>query len=83
MHVELDDLIHAGVMGLFDAVEKFDAAKNVEFRSYAKHRIKGAILDSLRHLDWASRDMRKRRSTSIPSRATLLPSWAGFPTNRK
>ncbi len=61
VHVELDDLIHAGVMGLFDAVEKYDAAKNVEFRSYAKHRIKGAILDSLRQLDWASRDMRKRQ----------------------
>jgi RNA polymerase sigma factor for flagellar operon FliA len=61
VHVELDDLVHAGVMGLFDAVEKFDAGKNVEFRSYAKHRIKGAILDSLRQLDWASRDMRKRQ----------------------
>jgi len=61
VHVELDDLVHAGVLGLFDAVEKFDASKNVEFRSYAKHRIKGAILDSLRQLDWASRDMRKRQ----------------------
>jgi RNA polymerase sigma factor FliA len=61
VHVDLDDLIHAGVMGLFDAVEKFDATKNVAFQSYAKHRIKGAILDSLRQLDWASRDMRKRQ----------------------
>jgi RNA polymerase sigma factor for flagellar operon FliA len=61
VHVELDDLNHAGVLGLFDAVDKFDAGKNVEFRSYAKHRIKGAILDSLRQLDWASRDMRKRQ----------------------
>ena len=61
VHVELDDLVHAGVLGLFDAVEKFDAAKNVAFQSYAKHRIKGAILDSLRQLDWASRDMRKRQ----------------------
>ena len=61
VHVDLDDLIHAGVLGLFDAVTKYDAAKNVEFRSYAKHRIKGAILDSLRQLDWASRDMRKRQ----------------------
>lgn len=60
VHVEVDDLIHAGVLGLFDAVEKFDASKNVAFQSYAKHRIKGAILDSLRQLDWASRDMRKR-----------------------
>jgi RNA polymerase sigma factor FliA len=61
VHVDLDDLIHAGVMGLFDAVSKYDAAKNVAFHSYAKHRIKGAILDSLRQLDWASRDLRKRQ----------------------
>jgi RNA polymerase sigma factor for flagellar operon FliA len=61
VHVDLDDLIHAGVLGLFDAVGKFDSAKNVAFQSYAKHRIKGAILDSLRQLDWASRDLRKRQ----------------------
>jgi RNA polymerase sigma factor for flagellar operon FliA len=61
VHVDLDDLIHAGVMGLFDAVTKFDGAKNVAFHSYAKHRIKGAILDSLRQQDWASRDLRRRQ----------------------
>lgn len=61
VHVDLDDLIHAGVMGLFDAVAKFDGAKNVAFHSYAKHRIKGAILDSLREMDWASRDQRRRQ----------------------
>src|SRR5579871_6945111 len=61
VHVDLDDLIHAGVLGLFDAVEKYDDSKNVAFQSYAKHRIKGAILDSLRQLDWASRDLRKRQ----------------------
>jgi RNA polymerase sigma factor FliA len=61
VHVDLDDLIHAGVLGLFDAVTKYDASKNVLFQSYAKHRIKGAILDSLRQLDWASRDLRKRQ----------------------
>jgi RNA polymerase sigma factor for flagellar operon FliA len=60
VHVDLDDLVHAGVLGLFDAVEKYDSAKNVAFQSYAKHRIKGAILDNLRQLDWASRDLRKR-----------------------
>jgi RNA polymerase sigma factor for flagellar operon FliA len=60
VHVELDDLIHAGILGLFDAATKYDPAKNVAFSSYAKHRIKGAILDSLRQLDWASRDMRRR-----------------------
>ena len=61
VHVDLDELVHAGVLGLFDAVEKFDASKNVAFQAYAKHRIKGAILDSLRQLDWASRDMRKHQ----------------------
>jgi len=61
VHVDLDDLIHAGVLGLFDAVTKYDSTKNVVFHSYAKHRIKGAILDSLRQMDWASRDLRKRQ----------------------
>src|SRR5215813_7397560 len=61
VHVELDDLIHAGVLGLFDAVTKYDSHKNVAFHAYAKHRIKGAILDSLRQMDWASRDLRKRQ----------------------
>src|SRR5436853_1301711 len=61
VHVDLDDLIHAGVLGLFDAVAKYDAAKNVAFHAYAKHRIKGAMLDSLRQLDWASRDLRQRQ----------------------
>ena len=60
VQVELDDLVHAGIMGLFDAVAKFDPEKQVLFRLYAKHRIRGAILDSLRQLDWASRDLRKR-----------------------
>ena len=60
VQVELDDLVHAGVLGLFDAVQKYDPAKKVVFHLYAKHRIRGAILDSLRQLDWASRDLRKR-----------------------
>jgi RNA polymerase sigma factor for flagellar operon FliA len=60
VHVDLDDLIHAGVMGLIGAAEKYDAGKKVAFQSYAKHRIKGAMLDSLRQLDWASRDLRRR-----------------------
>lgn len=60
VHVEVDDLVHAGMMGLFEAATKFDAEKEVNFSSYAKHRIRGAILDSLRQLDFASRDLRKR-----------------------
>jgi RNA polymerase sigma factor FliA len=60
VHVDLDDLVHAGILGLFDAAKRYNPNKRVNFSSYAKHRIKGAILDSLRQLDWASRDMRRR-----------------------
>jgi RNA polymerase sigma factor for flagellar operon FliA len=76
VHVDLDDLIHAGVMGLFDAVTKYDGTKNVVFHSYAKHRIKGAILDSLRQLDWASRDQR-RRQKQVDSTTRDLASKLG------
>lgn len=60
-HVDLDDLIQAGTVGLLDAVDKYDAKKEVAFRAYAKHRIKGSILDCLRQADWASREGRRRR----------------------
>jgi len=60
VQVELDDLVHAGILGLVDAISKYDPEKKVIFHLYAKHRIRGAILDSLRQLDWASRDLRKR-----------------------
>ena len=59
-HVELDDLIGAGTMGLLDAARKFDVRRKVKIESYARHRIRGAILDGLRALDTASRDLRKK-----------------------
>ena len=58
-HVELDDLVGAGIVGLIDAFNKFDHRKEVQFNSYAQFRIRGAILDSLRSLDWGSRDLRR------------------------
>jgi RNA polymerase sigma factor for flagellar operon FliA len=59
-HVEIDDLISAGSIGLMDAFTKYDASKNVQFKSYAQFRIRGAILDSLRDLDWSPRDLRRK-----------------------
>ena len=59
-HVDLDDLISAGVVGLIDAFSKFDHGKKVQFKSYAQFRIRGAILDSLRTLDWSPRDLRRK-----------------------
>lgn len=59
-HVEVDDLVANGVLGLVDAVAKFDSAKRVKLESYAAHRVRGGILDGLRGADPASRDMRRK-----------------------
>jgi RNA polymerase sigma factor for flagellar operon FliA len=59
-HVLLEDLIHAGILGLIEAIQRFDPARHVELKSYAKHRIHGAILDSLRDLDWSPRPLRRK-----------------------
>jgi RNA polymerase sigma factor for flagellar operon FliA len=58
--VELDDLFSDGVLGLVDAVTKFDASKRVRLETYARHRIRGSILDGLRAGDPASRDLRRK-----------------------
>jgi len=80
VHVDLDDLVHAGVLGLFDAASKFNPDKQVAFSSYAKHRIKGAILDSLRQLDWASRDLRRRHKQLEAATRELASTLQRTPT---
>jgi RNA polymerase sigma factor FliA len=59
-HISLDDLISSGIIGLIDAIHKFDPGKNISFKTYAEFRIKGAILDELRSLDWIPRSVRKK-----------------------
>ena len=80
VHVDLDDLFHAGVLGLFDAAVKYNPDKKVAFSAYAKHRIKGAILDSLRQLDWASRDQRKRQKQVEQAARELTARLGRTPT---
>jgi RNA polymerase sigma factor for flagellar operon FliA len=58
--VSLDDLISAGTIGLISAIDRFDPSLNVKLKTYAEYKIRGAILDSLRGLDWAPRQQRKR-----------------------
>jgi RNA polymerase sigma factor for flagellar operon FliA len=58
--VSTDDLISAGIIGLLDAIEKFDPGKGVQFKTYAEFRIKGSILDELRSMDWIPRSVRKK-----------------------
>ena len=79
-NVEFDDLFSAGVIGLIDASAKFSSAKNVTFASYAQFRVRGAILDSLRKLDWAPRHLRQQGRAAreaiqmLTSRLGCLPS---------
>jgi len=58
--LEARDLVSAGVLGLLDAIDKFQPERGVKFKTYAKVRIRGAMLDSLRELDWAPRSLRKK-----------------------
>lgn len=59
-HVSFEDVYHTGVLGLLDALKKFDPRKKVRIQSYMKFRIRGAILDGLRELDWSPRELRKK-----------------------
>lgn len=61
-HILMDDLISAGIIGLIDAIYKFDPKKGSEFKTYAEFRIRGAILDELRDLDWMPRKAREKRN---------------------
>ncbi|WP_077367500.1 FliA/WhiG family RNA polymerase sigma factor [Anaerosalibacter sp. Marseille-P3206] len=58
--VEFDDLLGYGILGLIDSIEKFDISKNIKFETYAQIRIKGAIIDNIRKLDWIPRSLRKK-----------------------
>lgn len=59
-NIELDDLISSGVIGLMDAIEKYDASRDNKFKTYAEFRIRGAILDELRAQDWVPRSVREK-----------------------
>ena len=59
-HISMEDLVSSGIIGLIDAIQKFDPSKNINFKTYAEFRIKGAMLDELRSLDWIPRSVRKK-----------------------
>ena len=60
-NVEYDDLVGYGIFGLIDAIEKFDYGKGVKFETYASLRIRGAILDQIRKMDWIPRSLRQKQ----------------------
>ena len=61
-HIEVDDLISVGVLGLIDAIEKYDPTRGAKFKTYAEFRVRGSILDELRSLDWVPRSVRQKAS---------------------
>jgi len=75
-YVEMEDLVQAGVIGLMDACRNYDSSKDAQFSTFAKFRIRGAILDSLRQLDWGSRTLR-RKGREIASSVVKLESALG------
>ncbi len=60
-YIDTEDLVGYGILGLIDAIDKFDPTKNVKFETYASLRIRGAILDAIRKLDWVPRTLRKKQ----------------------
>lgn len=70
-NIELDDLISCGVIGLMDAIEKFDPSRDNKFKTYAEFRVRGAILDELRAQDWVPRSIREKAKLVEKSYAKL------------
>jgi RNA polymerase sigma factor for flagellar operon FliA len=81
-HVEMEDLVQAGVIGLLEACRSYDCTKDAQFSTFAKFRIRGAILDSLRKLDWGSRTLR-RKGREITTVVAKLESQLGRQPNEE
>jgi len=79
-HIDTEDLIHEGLVGLMDAAVKYDQRIGMKFTSYASIRIKGAILDSLRSLDWIPRRVRKISKSIDKARGELQQKFTREPT---
>ncbi len=81
--VELDDLVSAGVFGLLDAIKAFDMSRGVKFETYCVPRIRGAMLDELRSMDWVPRLVRSKASKLAAAQKTLEAKLGRSPTERE
>src|SRR5437588_12839546 len=81
--VSLDDLISTGVVGLIAAIDRYDATHDVKLKTYAEYKIRGAILDSLRGLDWAPRQQRRRAKLIEAAIASLEQKLHRMPTEEE
>jgi RNA polymerase sigma factor for flagellar operon FliA len=81
--VSLDDLISTGVIGLIAAIDRYDATHDVKLKTYAEYKIRGAILDSLRGLDWAPRQQRRRAKLIEAAIASLEQRYQRTPSEEE
>ena len=81
--VELDDLISAGIFGLMDAIDAFDTGRGVKFETYCVPRIRGAMLDELRTMDWVPRLVRSKASKLGEAKKALETKYGRAPTERE
>lgn len=79
-HIPLEDLVNTGVLGLIEALAKFDPKRNVQLQSYARYRIQGAILDSLREQDWSPRLLRQKERQLEATREKLQTELGRAPS---
>ena len=82
-HVELDDLMSAGIFGLIDAIEGYDLTREVKFKTYCSMRIRGAILDELRSFDWVPRLVRSKANQLEQASRDLETELGRAPTDRE
>src|SRR5580698_8751987 len=79
-NIELDDLISSGVIGLMDAIDKYDPTRDNKFKTYAEFRIRGAILDELRAQDWVPRSVREKAKQLEKAHVRLEQKLGRMPT---
>ena len=78
---DTDDLISAGIIGLIDAIEKYDPTKGASFKNYAQHRVRGSIMDEIRSMDWVPYSTRDKAKRIERAYAELEQNGNGFPSD--
>ena len=81
--VELDDLISVGVVGLIESIARYNPSRGVPFDTYARHRVRGAILDALRAVDWVPHSVRRKAQSIEHARRSLRAVHGRAPTERE
>lgn len=80
---DTDDLISAGIIGLIDAIEKYDPTKGASFKNYAQHRIRGSIMDEIRSMDWVPYSTRDKARRIEKAYTELEQNGNGFPNDEE